>query len=111
MTRDQYEGSPFDMTTNVDGGPFGDPMRYGPVFKWQDTTNGVSFKAFENGIGFQRPISLWRTSYATVTTSRKDLPDEVGAMTWIAPYAPHHSSFVPVYAHAEKTPSTMNSGM
>lgn len=110
MTRDQYEGSQFDMTTGVDAGPFGDPMRYGPLFKWQDGANGITYSQFEKGIGFQRPISLWRTSYATVTQSRKNLPDEIGAVTWLAPYAPHHSSFVPIYANAEKTPSSLNKG-
>ena len=31
-------------------------------------------------------------------------------VAWIAPYAPHHSTFVPVYASAEKTPSSLNTG-
>jgi dipeptidase len=110
ITRDQYEGSVFDMTKGIDAGPFGDPMRYGPKFKWQDERDGVTWKQFDSGLGFQRPISLWRTSYATVTTSRKDLPDEIGALAWIAPYAPHHSSFVPVYANAEATPKSLNKG-
>ena len=50
------------------------------------------------------------TAYSTVTQSRASLPDVVGALTWIAPYAPHHSSFVPVYASAPVTPSSMNTG-
>ena len=116
------------------------------------------------GVGFERPISLWRTAYSTVTQSRSDLPDAIGAgvyivvlvylvlviyvvlayylhfdilyhrnirfimhhfilyitlsytpaytytVAWIAPYAPHHSTFVPVYASAEKTPSSLNTG-
>ena len=49
-------------------------------------------------------------AYSTVTQSRASLPDVVGALTWIAPYAPHHSSFVPVYASAPVTPSSMNTG-
>ena len=31
------------------------------------------------GVGFERPISLWRTAYSTVTQSRSDLPDAIGA--------------------------------
>jgi hypothetical protein len=50
------------------------------------------------------------TAYSTVTQSRSFLPDVVGAVTWIAPYAPHHSSFVPVYASAPVTPSSLNTG-
>ena len=107
---------------------------------------GISPEAEKGGLSFQRPISLWRTAYSTVTQvdndkehtsfqytrplntpyqytlstpsshplphyfitsspciiivtqSRASLPDAVGAVTWIAPYAPHHSTFVPVYA-------------
>lgn len=129
------------MTT----GPFGDPMRWPAVSKFEDQVEGVSWDAQQSGLGFQRSISLWRTgepylnrrlnhlvikvtavkfpsmpighlsiffvpAYSTVTQSRSFLPDVVGAVTWIAPYAPHHSTFVPVYASAPQTPSSLNAG-
>jgi hypothetical protein len=34
----------------------------------------------------------------------------VGAVTWIAQYAPHHASFLPIYASASATPSSLNTG-
>jgi dipeptidase len=110
INRDQYEGSAFDMTTSVDAGPFGDPMRFPPMSKLRDPVNGVSYTAYNDGIGFQRPISLWRTAYSSITQSRRHLPDVIGAVTWIAQYAPHHASFIPVYASPEKTPSSLNTG-
>ncbi len=37
-------------------------------------------------------------------------PSVLCAVTWVAQYAPHHSSFVPVYAAATLTPSSLNTG-
>lgn len=110
MNRDQYEGTDFDMSASLDGGPFGDTMRYPPTPALKDPENGVTYEEFEHSLGSQRAISLFRTSYSTVTQSRAHLPDVIGAVTWIAQYAPHHSSFVPVYAAASKTPSSLNTG-
>jgi dipeptidase len=31
----------------------------------------------------------------------------VGAVTWVAPNAPHHSSYAPIYAAAPATPSSL----
>eukprot|EP01041_Mallomonas_annulata_P009869 gene9869-20534_t len=110
MTRDYYEGTQFDQTTGSDSGPFGDPMRFMPMGPWEDATNGVDWKKYSQGLGYPRVISLWRTAYATVTQSRATLPDEVGAVTWVAQNNPHTSVFVPVYAAAAKTPSSLNCG-
>lgn len=110
MNRDQFEGTLFDLTTGIDSGMFGDPMRFGPIPDWLDKDNGLSWDSFKAGVGFERPISLWRTAYSSVTQSRKNFPNEVGAVAWIAQYAPHHSTFTPVYASADKTPSVLNTG-
>jgi hypothetical protein len=42
MNRDQYEGTQFDLTNEVASGPFGDPMRWPEMSKWEDETLGVS---------------------------------------------------------------------
>ena len=109
INRDQYEGSEFDMTKGTDSGPFGDPMRFAPIGKARDPDNGLTADEYNAGLGFQRAISLWRTTYSSITQSRASLPDEVGAVTWIAQYAPHHASFLPVYASAQ-APSSLNTG-
>jgi len=85
-------------------------MRFPPLAKWADKSQGVDWTDYSAGVGFERPISLWRTAYSSITQSRADLPDLIGAVTWIAQYAPHHSSFVPVYASADHTPSSLNTG-
>jgi hypothetical protein len=54
-------------------------MRFPAVPKWVDSVNGVSYEQYNAGVGFERPISLWRTAYSTVTQSRSYLPDVIGA--------------------------------
>jgi dipeptidase len=111
MTRDTYEGSLFDLGKGLAAGPFGDVMRYEAMPTWMDAEQGVIYPdETADANGFERAISLYRTVYASIAQARSDLPDEVGGVVWIAPNAPHHSSFVPVYASPDKTPSSINRG-
>jgi hypothetical protein len=73
-------------------------------------TGGMTPSETFTGLGFARAISLWRTAYSSIAQARGDLPAEVGAITWIAPYAPHYSSFMPIYANANFTPSAISQG-
>lgn len=50
-------------------GPFGDPMRWPAVSKFEDKVEGVSWEAQQSGLGFQRPISLWRTGDIEMSTA------------------------------------------
>lgn len=111
MTRDTFEGTPFDLSVGLAAGPFGDVMRYEAMPSTIDPTNGIIYPN-ESSVGLihERPISLYRTVYASIAQARKSLPDSIGAVVWIAPYAPHHSSYVPVYAIADQTPSGISKG-
>jgi len=110
ITRDQFEGTAFDLTKGLDAGMFGDPMRFVPRSVRTDPIEGISLLQYQKGLGWQRPLSLWRTAYASITQSRKALPDVIGGVTWIAQYAPHFSSFVPVYTNAATSPSSLKAG-
>jgi dipeptidase len=109
INRDQFEGTRFDLTQGPGGGPYGDPMRWPPISKEEDEVEGVSFAA-SIANDFERPMSLWRTSYSTIAQARANLPDVVGALTWACMYAPHHGSFVPIYTNAPSTPSSLKFG-
>eukprot|EP00602_Paraphysomonas_sp_CaronLab_P001527 CAMPEP_0185030236 /NCGR_PEP_ID=MMETSP1103-20130426/17058_1 /TAXON_ID=36769 /ORGANISM="Paraphysomonas bandaiensis, Strain Caron Lab Isolate" /LENGTH=696 /DNA_ID=CAMNT_0027565273 /DNA_START=81 /DNA_END=2171 /DNA_ORIENTATION=- len=106
MTRDNYDGTPFDMTEGPEAGPFGDVIRSAPNSKLVNE-DGLDWPEYKTLAFPNRAISIWRTAYSAITQSRANLPDEVGAVTWIAPYAPHHSTFVPVYASAPTAPSSL----
>jgi dipeptidase len=55
---------------------------------------------------FERPISMFRTSYSFVATARKYVPDEL-ALLWLSVYAPSTSSYTPLYIHADAAPQTL----
>jgi dipeptidase len=74
------------VTQGVDAGIFGDPTRYPPIKLSQDPTNGVALSSYRTGMGFQRQISLFNTAYSTISQSRSDIPNDIGAVTWIGIY-------------------------
>ena len=111
FTRDTYSGTPFDLSKGMAAGPFGDVMRFEAMPSWMDPDNGIEYpEETSTAVGFERAISLYRTVYASVAQARSKLPDEVGAVVWISPYAPHHSSYVPVYSAADAAPSSLGQG-
>jgi len=111
MTRDTYEGTQFDLSTGLAAGVFGDVMRYEAMPSFIDSKNGILYpNETSTALRFERAISLYRTVYASIAQARPNLPDVIGAVVWIAPYAPHHSSYVPVYVSPDSTPSSVSTG-
>jgi hypothetical protein len=107
MNRDQYEGTQFDLTNHSDAGPFGDPMRYPSMAPGVDMATNEVYGP--TALGFPRAISLWRTVYSSIAQGRGHMSNEL-ALSWIAPYAPHCSTFLPIYANADTTPSAISQG-
>jgi dipeptidase len=97
--RDHYEGTAYDLTKGLAAGPYGDPARFDPAGQPAD---GLSLMAVNEG-GFERAISLFRTSYSIVAVSRQSVPDEL-SLVWFTQYAPHASAYVPLYVAAKKLP-------
>jgi len=102
--RDHYEGTEFDTTVGLAGGPFGDPDRYdaGPV-------GNMTLERAMYG-EFPRTISLFRTSYSYIARSTSALPSTVGAMLLFAPHAAATSAYVPFYLASEAVPPAYATG-
>eukprot|EP00752_Nemacystus_decipiens_P011297 g10039.t1 len=100
MVRDHYEGTEFDLSAGFASGPYGNVDRFDPGPSLDGST---SLADVRRGF-FERSISLFRTSYSSVTQSRSYLPDEVGALLWISQYKPSMSTFIPIYVGAEEVP-------
>mmetsp|Transcript_1141 Transcript_1141/g.3290 ORF Transcript_1141/g.3290 Transcript_1141/m.3290 type:complete len:629 (-) Transcript_1141:1757-3643(-) len=106
LLRDHYEGTKFDMTQGPASGPFGDPSRFDPadnalIFPG-DSVSAVAATAQGR---FERAISLFRCAYSFVSQPGKNHP-----MVWVAQYAPHSASYVPVFAAADAVPSALAVG-
>jgi len=81
--RDYYQGTPYDMTQGLAGGPWGDPDRWGT---WGTSLPGA----------WERSIGLYRTAFVTIVQARAWLPDAQGGIVWVAPAQAAASTFVPV---------------
>jgi dipeptidase len=89
--RDHYEGTKFDLTKGMAAGPFGNPNRI----------PGVGAVG-----GWERAISMYRTSWSFVNVAR---PQKL-AQVWFAYDAPHGSTYLPFYGAAtEGAPESYHS--
>lgn len=106
MHRDHFEGTPYSMTTGLGAGPYGDPTRFDAG--WTAWGDGMVMKDVLSG-GFERAISLFRTSYCFVCQARADKPDYLARLWW-STYAPDSSTFVPFYVKMARIPSMYTQG-
>ena len=92
--RDHYEGTPFDVTTDLGAGPFNMPYRPSPL----------SFKVDGKEYFNERPISTFQTAFTFVAQLRSWLPDAVGGVMWFGTDDANMVVFTPVYCCATIVP-------
>ena len=92
--RDHYEGTPFDVTTDLGAGPFNMPYRPSPL----------SFKVDGKEYFNERPISTFQTAFTFVAQLRSWLPDAVGGVMWFGADDANMVVFTPVYCCATMAP-------
>ena len=99
LTRDKYEGTPFDVKGTLQAGPFANPNYLTRPYKFDGKTWDT-----------KRFISDSRTEYVTVTQSRGWLPHPIGGIVWLAWGAQDTSCFMPLYAGITKIPHSFEIG-
>ena len=62
-------------------------------------------------MGWERSISIFRCSYATVIQSRGWLPAWIGGLVWFAEDDPKTSVYMPLYAGATTLPESVQIGI
>jgi dipeptidase len=113
LNRDFYQGTKYDLSKGVAGGPYGDPRRYDGSIDRPYNHNNLTVAGAISG-GFERAISVMRTAYSTVLVSRanSEANSLTRAVVWVAQYAPHMSVFSPIYVAAgpEAVPTPISTG-
>ena len=99
LHRDSYEGTEFDLTRGLGAGPFGNPNRW-----------ATPVRPPEGTIGWERAISVFRCSYATVLQARGWMPAWIGGLVWFAEDDPKTSVYVPLYAGLTRLPKAYEIG-
>lgn len=100
--RDYYQGTDFDLSVGLASGPFGTPDRYG---------GGTGVKG-----NWERPISLYRSTYSQVLQARSaDFDPDTGAATklstlWFGPHAAHGTVYIPLASTMSDVPEAYRVG-
>lgn len=93
--RDHYEGTPFDVSTDIGTGPYGAPYRPTPLtWEWEG-------KTYFN----ERPISTQQTAATFILQVRSNLPAPVGGIVWFGNDEPNMVPYTPVYCCATAAPA------
>ncbi len=98
--RDQYEGTPLDITKGTDAGPWGSKLRYG----------SLGFKLDSVQYWFERPIATQQTAWSFVAQMRGYMPDHIGGIFWFGMDDAATSVYVPIYCHTNTVPHCMAEG-
>lgn len=99
MTRDKYQGTPFDPAEGLRGGPFSNPNYHPRAFKVEEKTYDTP-----------RTICINRAEYTTITQSRGWLPNPIGGIIWLAFGAQDTSCYMPLYAGITEIPESFKIG-
>jgi dipeptidase len=99
ITRDKFEGTPFDPIRGLQGGPFKNPNHVPRPFQIEDKTYGTA-----------RTIGVNRSEYTTVTVCRSWLPDFIGGVVWLSFGAQDTACYMPLYTGMTAVPESFTIG-
>ncbi len=93
--RDHFDGTPYDMHTDVGGGPFGSPYRFRPMYF------EVDGKQYLN----ERAIATQQTAFTLVAQIRPNLPDAISGILWFGVDDANTAVYVPMYCSVNNVPN------
>ena len=102
--RDHYEGTEFDLTQGLAAGPFGNPARYE---KNPDQGNTFNLNEYQAKGAWERPLSIYRCGMSWINQSRRNMPDELGGISWIGLDRPAATCLMPFFVGVTKLPKAM----
>ena len=98
--RDHFEGTPFEMTSDVGAGPNHVPYR------WRPMDYEVDGKKYL----MERAIATQQTGWSFVSQSRDWLPDAVGGVLWFGTDDTNTSVYMPFYCVMTEIPAELQHG-
>lgn len=102
LFRDHYEGTPFDLTTGVAAGPFGNPYRWRGEY---DDHHRITRGEVKPG-AWPRAVSDMLCGYSYIAQGRSWLPDPVGGVVWFGFAQPAETVYIPFYAGGTAVPDS-----
>lgn len=100
MMRDHYEGTPYDMTTDIGAGPYAVPYRWRPM---TFTVDSVEYT-------HERAIATQQTGFSLVAQLRSDLPRSMRGLLWFGTDDANTCVYLPVFCSVTKAPAQLAKG-
>ncbi len=98
--RDQYEGTPLDITQGPDAGPWNSKLRYG----------SLGFKLDSVQYWFERPIATQQTAWSFVAQMRGYEGANAGGIFWFGVDDAASTIYVPIYSIITEVPECFKEG-
>ena len=98
--RDQYEGTPLDITQGPDAGPWNSKLRYG----------SLGFKYDSVQYWFERPIATQQTAWSFVAQMRGYESAKAGGIFWFGVDDAASTIYVPMYSTITRVPNCFAEG-
>ena len=98
--RDQYEGTPLDITQGPDAGPWNSKLRYG----------SLGFKLDSVQYWFERPIATQQTAWSFVAQMRGYESAKAGGIFWFGVDDAASTVYVPMYSTITEAPLCFKEG-
>lgn len=98
--KDEYKGTPIDITQGVDAGPWNSKLRYG----------GLGFKLDSTQYWYSRPIATQQTAWSFVAQMRSYADPKVGGIFWFGVDDAACSCYVPMYSSIKNVPECFAKG-
>ena len=98
--RDTFEGTPYEMTSDIGAGPFHVPYRWRPM---EYEVDGKKYC-------MERAIATQQTGWSFVSQSRDWLPDPAGGLLWFGTDDTNTSVYMPIYCSVTEVPAELGPG-
>ena len=98
--RDQYEGTPLDITQGPDAGPWNSKLRYGSL--------GFQYDSVQ--YWFERPIATQQTAWSFVAQMRGYESAKAGGIFWFGVDDAASTVYVPIYSTITQVPKCFAEG-
>ena len=98
--RDQYEGTPLDITQGPDAGPWNSKLRYGSLGFQHDSVQ----------YWFERPIATQQTAWSFVAQMRGYESAKAGGIFWFGVDDAASTVYVPMYSSITQVPNCFAEG-
>lgn len=98
--RDQYEGTPLDITQGTDAGPWNTKLRYG----------SLTFKLDSTAYWYERPTATQQTAWSFVAQMRGYADSKVGGIFWFGVDDAATNVYVPMFCRINHVPECFAEG-